>query len=113
MDIPWLLGVAWSIEHYPSLIDLRTYDINTEVDIEQSCNLINTRMGKADVRAISKELDMDPECHHLAACVGSGSVAAALDATKELPDHHIVTSKGQRTGLMHESANGGQHRARG
>ena len=65
-------------------------------------------MGKVDLAAISKELDKDPDGQHLVACVDSGSVAAVLDAPKELPGHQIVPSKGQQRGLVYESANGGK-----
>ena len=65
-------------------------------------------MGKADLAAVSKELAKDPDGKHLVACVDSGSVAAVLDATNELPGHQVAPPKGQRGGLWYESANGGK-----
>lgn len=71
------------------------------------CNIIKTRLGKVNLAAVPNELDKDQGNKHLLACVDSGSVAAVIDAEKELPGHRVAPSKGQEQGLCYASPHGG------
>lgn len=86
--------------------DQKMYDIKTDADIDMICNIIKKKMGKVNLAAVTKELEKDKGNKHLLACVDSGSVAAVLDAEKEVPGHPVVPSKGQKQGLCYESASG-------